>query len=53
MRRCAVGFGCLRVSVLAFFGEQGALVVLWGGCSVGSGAGHLVGCVGGGGGRFL
>ena len=49
----AVGFCFLKVSVLAFFGEQAALVVLCGGCSVGSGAGCLVGCVGGGGGRFL
>ena len=50
---CVVGFCCLRVSVLAFFGEEGALVILCGRCSVGSGAGRLVGRVGGGGGRLF
>ena len=50
---CVVGFCCLRLSVLAFLGEQGDLVVLCGWCSVGSGAERLVGRVGGGGGRLL
>ncbi len=50
---CVVGFCCLRVSVLAFLGEQVDLVVLCGGYSVGSDTGCLVGCVDGGGGRFF
>ncbi len=40
-------------SVLAFFGEETALVVVFGGCSVSSGKEHLVGCVGGIDGMFL
>ena len=50
---CVVGFCCLRGSVLAFFGERGVLVVLCGRYYVGSGAGRLVGRVGGGGGRLF
>ena len=37
----------LKKHSLTFFGEQTALVVVWGGCTVSSGEEHLPGCVGG------
>ena len=43
---CVVGFGCRGTSVLVFFGEKTDLVVVCGGCTVSSGEGHLIGCVG-------
>ncbi len=43
---CVTGFSRHGSSVLSFFGERTALVVVHGGCSIGSGVGRLVRGVG-------
>ncbi len=53
MCACDTGLDDRGASVLAFVGEQIALVVVWGGCSVSSGEGRLVGCVDGIDGMFI
>ena len=44
---CVAGLDYHGASVLAFFGEQTALLVVCGGCTVSSGEGLLAECVGG------